>query len=143
MCPFSYAVVSSSTSITRTAGSERWSASHSVSTRAPGLAYSVIDDPFLPVRGWRFWTESYSGGRIFELHAVHQAEGDDVDAERRVVDVMERLEDALLDRYPVGWERARVLPQGSGLVGGVAGDALWFGFHATHCRRGQPSHRSP
>src|SRR5438046_8885518 len=39
MCPFSYAVVSSSTSMTRIEGSSRCPSSHSVSTSASGFAY--------------------------------------------------------------------------------------------------------
>src|SRR2546423_1544883 len=46
MWPFSYAVVSSSTSITRIAGSSRRSASQSVSTSVSGWAYSAIAKEF-------------------------------------------------------------------------------------------------
>src|SRR5439155_25560481 len=42
MCPFSYAVVSSSTSITRTSGSSSCPSSQSVETRTSGFAYSVM-----------------------------------------------------------------------------------------------------
>src|SRR5437870_12788218 len=42
MCPFSYAVVSSSTSMTRIEGSSRCPSSHSVSTSASGFAYSAM-----------------------------------------------------------------------------------------------------
>src|SRR5918992_4483331 len=42
MCPFSYSVMSSSTSMTRTDGASRCWASHSVPTSASGFAYSAM-----------------------------------------------------------------------------------------------------
>src|SRR2546427_4815802 len=42
MCPFSYAVVSSSTSITRMSGSSSCPSSQSVETSTSGFAYSVM-----------------------------------------------------------------------------------------------------